>query len=176
MDTNSATLEQDVDSALSEIRGMQDSGRFRCYEIARLLSERLRVLGYEDVRVQTGKVQYNRGFLGNHFLEGFEGLDDTISDALREEARLNPQTGKTPRIFHSWVEVGDMVVDYHNTLDASRNHKCTGVLIVKHRDELNGNARYWTNGGEVNLFGRTFIYTYPLVFTGLRIPTPEPTQ
>ena len=160
------TLDQDVELALSKVFELPNRKQFRCHEIARSLRNELIELGYEAT-VQTGIVQYDRRFLQETWLERFRqnGAEDQLVSIFEEEFRLNPPKGKTPRISHSWIEVRDTIVDYQNNIPASHGVSYQGFLIVERRDKLDGRAVYHPSGGEFNIFGRSFVYT----FTG-RLP------
>lgn len=176
---NETTLEQDVELALSMVFGLPEKDRYRCHEIARLLRDELVPLGHENVTVQTGIAQYDRRFLQEIWLEQFRqgDTDGRLTSIFEEELKLNPHEGKTPRISHSWVEVGDTIVDYQNNIPASNDTSYQSFLIVERRDRLEGKVIYRASGGEINIFGRPFIYTFTgrlPYFSKLRISKPSP--
>ena len=155
------TLNEDVEIALSKVFELPNREQFRCHEIARALRDKLIELGYEAT-VQTGIVQYDCHFLQETWLERFrqDDAEDRLVSIFEEEIRLKPVKGKTPRISHSWVEVGDTIVDYQNNIPASNDTSYQGTLIVERRDRLEGKAIYRAGGGAINIFGRPFIYTF----------------
>ena len=165
---NSVTLEQEVNSVLSEILQSPNKGRYRCYEIARLLGNALTEQGYEDVSVKTGKAQYDVAFLDECFINCIQS-DGFMLDVIKKEIEFNPPKGKTRPILHSWVDMGEIVVDYHHSIDRPPSSSYESLLFIKRKDELAGKASYLQCGKEFSIFGKTLIYIPPIYFTQLGI-------
>jgi len=158
----STTLEQDVESALLRIRELPDIERFRCYEFSRKLREELTPLGH-DVVVKDGFVLYAADFFTERVKERSTGQQEEYEKFVQGVGKdygshLSLSNKMKMIIFHSWLEVGDSVVDYH-TIDESP----LDMLIVERKNELGKNAVYVPIGGEVNIFGRTYIYNSPFI-------------
>jgi len=164
--SESTTLEQDVELALLRIRELPTIERFRCYEFSRSLREELIPRGYGAV-VKDGIVQYAANFFVERLIERAKQQQEYGDWALdaekkyREKVRANEN--KKIRGFHSWLEVEDTVVDYHIFAD-----RPSDLLIVGRKDDLHEKALYVPIGGEINIFGRTFIYNTPFI-TRLRL-------
>jgi hypothetical protein len=163
------TLKANVQKSLSTMFNRYKNPR--CHEIARFLEKDLCEMGYSDTVVRDGSVEYTIDFLRRDTIDYLrEKGNEQAANVLEEEKiKLKCAEGRTPRIRHSWLEVENIVVDYHNYLEASKDLSLEGLLIVKRKHELNG-AFYYVDGRAFKIFGMTFIYyLFPLDLVKIRI-------
>ena len=59
--------------------------------------------------------------------------------------------------YHSWIEIGDCVVDFQNRIGISREKSYQDVLLVNRLNDLESKVEYLPIGREFRLFGQTFI-------------------
>ncbi|OGE42335.1 hypothetical protein A3B45_02175 [Candidatus Daviesbacteria bacterium RIFCSPLOWO2_01_FULL_39_12] len=136
---------------LLQVEGVR--GNYRCHEYARRIGDFLKIApGYTNLTVNDGTVVYQASFLRKSW-----PTSDTLIDIHGRKLR------------HSWLEVDDVVVDFHVylafTLDSGRRN----ALFVHRKDDVVGHVAYLKNGWEVKILGRPFIYYSPRDFTRLRL-------
>jgi len=148
-------LKANVQKSLSAMFDRYESPR--CHEIARVLEKDLREMGYSDAVVRDGSVEYTIDFLRRDTIDYLREKGNEQAANVLEEGTLKCAEERTPRIRHSWLEVGNTVVDYHNYLEASKDLSFEGLLIVKRKHELDG-AFYYIDGRAFKIFGMTFVY------------------
>lgn len=156
----SKTLEELRRVVLEETKNLNSN--YRCHEVARVVKNKLELLGM-NVKVKDGVVGYDVPFLAQEHIKDF--LEEDEEEIVREEAK-----GKL-WLFHSWCEVVDsqndlIVIDWHNSLELSRELTLGEVLIVEYKKNLPHN--YYRRGITI---GKWIISTvkFPLYFTKLRI-------
>jgi hypothetical protein len=156
---NAELLESLVNESLQRIYNNPDFNRRRCHEIARFLKTDLEK-HLSDVRIVDGKVIYNAEYAYLRFVEKY-------FPELVGEADITPKKREVCYL-HSWLEVGDLMVDYHIVLKLSPDIVLENFLMVESRQSLGKIARYEPPG---KLLGRSWLYIPPLYFTRLRLPS-----
>lgn len=155
-------LEREVELALYTIFELPMFKRTRCHEIARLLRRELS-RSHDGIRLMDGLVSYDVDFL-------LENYPDTINADREAEPLTRTQTNRwTGRLQHSWLEIGEMVIDYHHVIKATPHHEFEQLLIVDSKPNLNGKVGYLPIGIEFSVFGNTFVYIPHRTLVRLRV-------
>ncbi len=156
-------LKDDVVEGLELFEGEAIRRRFRCYEWTRTLQRHLGLLGYANITVHDGKVIYEADFLR----ERLTPKDPELLQEIWVQDWLSRIAKRV--LLHSWLKVGDVLVDYHAYIPLLRGSGVENVLFVHNQDEVVGKARYIKRGGEINVGGISLVYSPPLYLTRLRI-------
>jgi len=163
-------LKEDASSALSKILSREDSGRFRCHDIARLLRNELIGRGYE-VFLKDGIVQYDVSFLIDIVME-----EDNLFREYLQGSNMKFKNKKTQPTLHSWCEIGDVIAEYHSGILVSSDLYLYGVEIIKKKEDFEGKATHLVCGKEFGINNTRFIYFPPYHFIKLRMPRMETTR
>ncbi len=159
----SKILEELREIVLEETKNRHSN--YRCHEVARLVRNKLKLLGM-NVKVKDGVVGYDVFSLVEEHIKDFFEDEEEIPEKIPRE-----KTERKLWLFHSWCEVidsqGDLIViDWHNSLELSRELTLGEVLIVEYKKNLLHN--YYRGGITI---GKWIISTVkiPPYFTKLRI-------
>ena len=162
-----------VSTFVSDIYFGMDDNRFRCHEIARLLAAKLVKEGFPDIQVKDGLVRYKTVFLYECMLKDLGKPEDDLIEAVVEETKAakqktNPNEFTAP-IRHSWLELGDLVIDHQNVLEISAAESLHNFFLVERKFLLKGEVSYTPKGKNFSVFNNTILYIPPFYFTKIRI-------
>ena len=141
-------LEEAVNTALTPILSREEN--LRCHEVERLLKRSLQEQGFPVV-LRDGTVNYQNQFLLGVSPEGLQEISSVLP--LIDQETVEDSKGRTGRIAHSWLEVGEFTVDYHIMLNISGKTTLFDKLIVQRTVELEGKASYDPSGKEFTVRG-----------------------
>jgi hypothetical protein len=162
-------LEQCVDNLFSEILEDENSNKFRCHEIIRLIRNGMIKEGYQNPIVRDGKAIYDVDYLEKLAIEWLSEIDDETNENIIEDNREIFSNRSRISVIHSWCEVGDFVIDHHNTLRPDKNTIYEMLTIIDKKNNLAGKVFYNPCGRVYRFLRNDFLYIPPQYITRIRI-------
>ena len=150
------TLERHARYTIDLIFKVKGSSRFRCWEIARLSAGKLRQLGYQP-EVNMGKAAYSNRFLQENLVEVIRKKGSVEEVEKWEKWLIEEHHEGWSMNNHSWIKIGDCVVDFQNVIETLKG-QYGNVLLVDRLSDLDSKVRYFPVGREIRLLGQTFIH------------------
>ena len=121
------------------------NGNFRCYESARIIHLGLKIKGI-DSEVKNGIASYDSAWLKQKILNNFD---------------VNPESFNFPNkkksFLHSWVDLGEKVIDYHPSMKVAEKLYIPNILIIRDKKDIKDIIEYKEAYISAYIFGKEYM-------------------